>query len=188
MQEYQREHDEAAADISVYVSNPINAYLLTKRLTTDWRQVENLMAHDVGIDFLDNITNYRNVLKFPSDEDLNGAAVALMRLQDTYNLDTSSVARGELNGIQYSTEMSSDDCFELGRQSYVNHDYYHTVLWMKEAMSRMTEEPNNRTQSFTKADVLEYLAFSTYKQGGVRSPYICLWRNLGYPHSPVTMK
>lgn len=49
MQEYQREHDEAAADISVYVSNPINAYLLTKRLTTDWRQVENLMAHDVGI-------------------------------------------------------------------------------------------------------------------------------------------
>lgn len=64
-----------------------------------------------------------------------------------------------------STEMSSDDCFELGRQSYVNHDYYHTVLWMKEAMSRMREEPNNRTQSFTKADVLEYLAFSTYKQG-----------------------
>ncbi|KAL9891733.1 prolyl 4-hydroxylase subunit alpha-1-like isoform 2-T2 [Glossina fuscipes fuscipes] len=169
MQEYQREHEEAATDISVYVSNPINAYLLTKRLTTDWRQVENLMAHDVGIDFLDNITNYRNVLKFPSDEDLNGAAVALMRLQDTYNLDTSSVARGELNGIQYSTEMSSDDCFELGRQSYVNHDYYHTVLWMKEAMSRMREEPNNRTQSFTKADVLEYLAFSTYKQGNVET-------------------
>lgn len=52
-------------------------------------------------EFLTNITNYRHILKFPSDEDLNGAAVALMRLQDTYNLDTSSVARGELNGIQY---------------------------------------------------------------------------------------
>lgn len=105
-----------------YVSNPINAYLLTKRLTTDWRQVENLMSHDVGVgrlnclnfqifvrwltfehilEFLTNITNYRHVLKFPSDEDLNGAAVALMRLQDTYKLDTSSVARGMLNGIQY---------------------------------------------------------------------------------------
>lgn len=111
------------------MSNPINAYLLTKRLTTDWRQVENLMEHDVGtgksraqtavptitnpccclrlvclhfpIDFLQNITQYRNVLKFPSDEDLNGAAVALLRLQDTYQLDTSSVARGKLNGIQY---------------------------------------------------------------------------------------
>ncbi|CAD6992267.1 unnamed protein product [Ceratitis capitata] len=33
----------------------------------------------------------------------------LNAIQDTYKLDTSSVARGMLNGIQYSTEMSSDD-------------------------------------------------------------------------------
>ncbi|XP_017076371.2 prolyl 4-hydroxylase subunit alpha-1 [Drosophila eugracilis] len=169
MDEYQREHADASSDITGYVSNPINAYLLTKRLTTDWRQVENLMEHDVGTDFVQNITQYRSVLKFPSDEDLNGAAVALLRLQDTYQLDTSSVARGKLNGIQYSTEMSSDDCFELGRQSYVNHDYYHTVLWMNEAMARMLEEPSNHTQSFTKADILEYLAFSTYKEGNIES-------------------
>ncbi|XP_060646476.1 prolyl 4-hydroxylase subunit alpha-1 [Drosophila nasuta] len=169
MDEYQREHADASSDITAYVSNPINAYLLTKRLTTDWRQVENLMEHDVGTDFVQNLTQYRNVLKFPSDEDLNGAAVALLRLQDTYQLDTSSVARGKLNGIQYSTAMSSDDCFELGRQSYVNRDYYHTVLWMNEAMARMLEEPHNQTQSFTRADLLEYLAFSTYKQGNVES-------------------
>lgn len=61
--------------------------------------------------------------------------------------------------------MSSDDCFELGRQSYVNHDYYHTVLWMNEAMTRMSYEPRNRSLPFSKADILEYLAFSTYKQG-----------------------
>ncbi|XP_067619710.1 prolyl 4-hydroxylase subunit alpha-1 isoform X2 [Eurosta solidaginis] len=158
--------------MSAYVSNPINAYLLTKRLTTDWRQVENLMAHDVGVDFLQNITDYRNVLKFPSDEDLNGAAVALMRLQDTYKLDTSSVARGMLNGIQYSTEMSSDDCFEMGRQSYVNYDYYHTILWMSEAMKRLDEEPQNQTQTFTRTDILEYLAFSTYKEGNVEKALV----------------
>lgn len=52
-------------------------------------------------EYLGNITVYKQFLKFPSDEDLNGAAVALMRLQDTYNLDTSSIARGELNGVQY---------------------------------------------------------------------------------------
>lgn len=53
------------------------------------------------IAFLENVTDNRNLLKFPSDEDLNGAAVALMRLQDTYQLETASIARGELNGIQY---------------------------------------------------------------------------------------
>lgn len=46
--EYQREHDEASRDISRYISNPINAYLLTKRLTSDWRIVEQVMSHDVS--------------------------------------------------------------------------------------------------------------------------------------------
>lgn len=53
------------------------------------------------IEFLENVTMHRNVMKFPSDEDLNGAVAALIRLQDTYNLDTASIARGELNGVKY---------------------------------------------------------------------------------------
>lgn len=48
MGEYRREHDEASEDATSYLSNPINAYLLTKRLTTDWKEVESLMAYDVG--------------------------------------------------------------------------------------------------------------------------------------------
>uniref|UniRef100_A0A182PPX1 procollagen-proline 4-dioxygenase n=1 Tax=Anopheles epiroticus TaxID=199890 RepID=A0A182PPX1_9DIPT len=166
VQEYRREHSEAARDVSAYLSNPVNAFLLTKRLTTDWRYVENLMTYEVGKEFLENVTSYRSVLKFPSDEDLNGAAVALMRLQDTYNLDTAALARGMLNGVQYSTELSAGDCFELGRQSYLNGDYYHTVLWMREAMDRLTSEVN---RTATKEDVLEYLAFSTFKQGNIQT-------------------
>lgn len=46
--EYEKEHNEAASDISGYVSNPINAYLLTKRLTSDWRVIEQVMVHDAG--------------------------------------------------------------------------------------------------------------------------------------------
>lgn len=56
-------------------------------------------------EFLENVTMHRNVMKFPSDEDLNGAAAALIRLQDTYNLDTASIARGELNGVKYRLAM-----------------------------------------------------------------------------------
>lgn len=55
---------------------------------------------------MSNLSQYRELLKFPTDEDLTGAATALIRLQDTYKLDTASVARGELNGIQYSTQLS----------------------------------------------------------------------------------
>ncbi|XP_034938307.1 prolyl 4-hydroxylase subunit alpha-1 [Chelonus insularis] len=165
VEDYSREHEEASRNIQQYLSNPINAYLLVKRLTTDWKRVEELITEDVGKAFVANITNSRSDLKFPTDEDLNGAAVALIRLQDTYKLDTSHVARGVLNGVQYSTGLSAGDCFELGRQSYNNGDYYHTVLWMQEAMNRLQEEQNRTTTN--KPDILEYLAFSTYMQGNV---------------------
>lgn len=57
------------------------------------------------------------------------------------------------------------DCFELGRQSYNSGDHYHTTLWMTEALSRQEAE-NNKTVEH--ADILEYLAFSTYMQGNIR--------------------
>lgn len=71
-----------------------------------------------------------------------------------------------------SSELTTGDCFELGRQSYNNEDYYHTVEWMTEALNRLTVGEgfsNNHNQSepeeLTKADILEYLAFSTFKEG-----------------------
>lgn len=79
-----------------------------------------------------------------------------------FRLDTSSLARGELNGVKYSAELTAADCFELGRQSYNNGDYYHTQLWMKEAEERLKREAN---ETVDLSDVLEYLAFSTYKEG-----------------------
>lgn len=164
IQEYQREHEEAAKDVSSYLLNPINAYLLTKRLTSDWKDIEHIMTMDVGSQFIQNVTDYRDLLNFPSEEDLTGATDALIRLQDTYNLDTASLARGELNGVQYSTSMKSEDCFEIGRQMYNNRDYRHTIMWMTEAINRLNNESR-----LPRSEVLEYLAFSTFKEGNVES-------------------
>lgn len=164
VKEYQREHDEAGKDVSGYLLNPINAYLLTKRLTSDWRDLEQIMTMDVGSQFIQNVTNYREILKFPTEEDLTGAANALIRLQDTYDLATESLARGELNGVQYSTAMSSEDCFEIGRQMYNNRDYRHTILWMTEAINRL-----NNDSRLPRSELLEYLAFSTFKEGDVKA-------------------
>lgn len=43
---------------------------------------------------------------FPDDEDLTGAANALLRLQDTYALPTEKIARGDLQGVQSSPELT----------------------------------------------------------------------------------
>ena len=45
-------------------------------------------------------------LVFPTDEDLNGAATALVRLQDTYNLDIQEISEGKILGKKYSTSFT----------------------------------------------------------------------------------
>lgn len=163
--DYEKEHSIAARDVTNYLSNPINDYLLVKRLTSDWHKTEKLMQDPYYETAMKNLTQYRELLKFPTDEDLTGAATALIRLQDTYKLDTASVARGELNGIQYSTQLSAGDCFELGRQSYNGYDFYHTELWMNEALKRHEQERSNVT---VRWEILEYLAYSTFMQGNLK--------------------
>lgn len=85
-----------------------------------------------------------------------------LSLSQSFFLSFSPFLFISLNGC--STQMSSHDCFEMGRQSYLNKDYYHTSLWMNEAMARLNNN-TNETTSIPKADILEYLAFSVFKQG-----------------------
>ncbi|KAI5748962.1 hypothetical protein M8J76_003658 [Diaphorina citri] len=164
---FKMEHAEAAKDVPEYLANPINAFLVVKRLTLDWKQAEHYMKDHVYQEAMDNMTRYKQDLKFPTDEDLSGAATALLRLQDTYKLETASVARGELNGVQYTTQLTASDCFELGRQSYNTQDFYHTALWMGEALKRHDMERNGT--STPKWEILEYLAYSKFMQGQVKS-------------------
>lgn len=138
VEDYAREHEEASRNIQQYLSNPINAYLLVKRLTTDWKRVEELITEDVGKSFVANITNSRSDLKFPTDEDLNGAAVALMRLQDTYKLETAQVAKGVLNGVQYSTGLTGTYNI-LSFFSFLSSSLYDLILFeVTKTLTRQT--------------------------------------------------
>lgn len=47
MAHYTSEHEKAHKDPTDYLSNPINAYLLVKRLTADWKATEDLIKNDL---------------------------------------------------------------------------------------------------------------------------------------------
>lgn len=49
METYQQQNEIASKDVKQYVANPINAYLLVKRLSSDWKQIETLSNTNVGI-------------------------------------------------------------------------------------------------------------------------------------------
>lgn len=164
---YQTMRDNAEEAGDKFVGNPLNSFLLIKKLTSDWKQVQGLIQNSVGKDLFGNLTEQRDHfgLRWPSDEDLNGAATGLMRLQDTYRLDTESLAKGILNGKHYGPELTAHDCFELGRQSYNNGDYFHTNIWMEQAMRLYHDEME---KTIGRSDILEYLAFSAYMSGNIR--------------------
>jgi prolyl 4-hydroxylase len=42
----------------------------------------------------------------PGEEDLNGAVSALLRLQETYDLDTEAMAHGVIQGVDFAIELS----------------------------------------------------------------------------------
>lgn len=46
--EYEKEHKEALSQGPVYFENPVNKFMLTKRLNNDWPKIENVMLHEEG--------------------------------------------------------------------------------------------------------------------------------------------
>uniref|UniRef100_A0A4W3JH91 procollagen-proline 4-dioxygenase n=1 Tax=Callorhinchus milii TaxID=7868 RepID=A0A4W3JH91_CALMI len=150
----------STSDPEGYLGHPVNAYKLMKRLNMEWQQLESLVLQDTSDGFIANLSLQRQ--RFPTDEDESGAALALMRLQDTYKLDSDSISRGNLPGVKYRTSLTVDDCFELGKTAYGESDYYHTALWMQQAIKQLDQ---GEESTVFKGEILDYLSYSVYKMG-----------------------
>lgn len=105
--------------------------------------------------------------KVPGNEDLDLAALGILRLQSIYKLKTGHLSTGILHREQtYKiTSMTASDCYEIGRMAYLNSNYYHTVSWMWRALELFYEEQKIIEQSIKKEDILQYLAFAMWKEG-----------------------
>ncbi|KAL4003076.1 Prolyl 4-Hydroxylase alpha-subunit N-terminal region family protein [Acanthocheilonema viteae] len=150
------------------ISNPVSAYLLIKRLIEEWNNIKRLAGSDIGEELLKEISQLRamNYVKNPTTEDLNGAAIALLRLQDTYRLNVKEVADGKILNSSVVQPFTAKDCFDIGRAAYNANDYYHTIIWMEEAQERLRDEMPHVTVQLK--EILEYLAFALFKQGNLK--------------------
>nr|XP_008104883.1 PREDICTED: prolyl 4-hydroxylase subunit alpha-1 isoform X2 [Anolis carolinensis] len=166
--------DTATKDPEGFLGHPVNAFKLMKRLNTEWSELENLVLKDMSDGFISNMTIQRQY--FPNDEDQTGAAKALLRLQDTYNLDTDTLSRGNLPGVKHKTFLTAEDCFELGKIAYTEADYYHTELWMEQALKQLDD--GEVSSSIDKVSVLDYLSYAVYQQGDLDKAMILTKRLL----------
>ncbi|XP_041919759.1 prolyl 4-hydroxylase subunit alpha-3 [Alosa sapidissima] len=161
-------------------ANPLVAFTLIKRLHSEWPNVvyseeaqENTQALRSG---------YRNVEgSLPKQEDIQGAAQGLMRLQDVYALHVEGLVRGHFQRLtnqgntvdiyrpRVSIPLSGDDCFLVGKVAYDVEDYYHSVQWLEESVRlfRGSELAWRPEDEGSLEDALDHLAFSHFKTGNI---------------------
>ncbi|XP_028275241.1 prolyl 4-hydroxylase subunit alpha-3 [Parambassis ranga] len=161
------------------LANPLVAFTLIKRLHSEWL---NLIYSNEA---LENTQALRSSYEeeegdLPKLEDLQGAAQGLMRLQDVYALQVSSLVRGRFQRLTngepkdvfmpaVSVSLSGDDCFLVGKVAYEQEDYYHSVQWLEESVRLFRGaggewSPENEG---SLEDALDHLAFSHFKTGNV---------------------
>ncbi|KAI4814264.1 hypothetical protein KUCAC02_003466 [Chaenocephalus aceratus] len=180
----------STSDPEGYLAHPVNAYKLMKRLNTEWSELETLVLQNpsegeggkgrerrkagrsgAGQEwcdffllgspwFISNMSIHRQF--FPDEEDEKGAAKALMRLQDTYQLDSEAFSKGKLPGIHSNVMLTVEDCFDMGKTAYNDADYYHSVLWMQQSLKQL--DAGEETE-VAKGDILDYLSYSVYQMG-----------------------
>uniref|UniRef100_A0A0P5MAM3 procollagen-proline 4-dioxygenase n=1 Tax=Daphnia magna TaxID=35525 RepID=A0A0P5MAM3_9CRUS len=113
--------------------NPIHAYRLMKRLYFDWQLIEKEIKTDNWQSTLIKLEEVRNNEKFPKEEDFLGATSALVRLQDTYELNITELVRGNLRGRQTHAELTALDCLFMGKHAFDEGAYARAVEWLEES-------------------------------------------------------
>ncbi|NXD57925.1 P4HA3 hydroxylase, partial [Corvus moneduloides] len=163
-------------DPKASVENPLLAFSLIKRLHSDWPNViysdevtRNTQALHAGLEEVEQ--------ELPGTEDLDGAARALMRLQDVYALSVRGLAKGVFQRAGHPplyspgrrVSLSADDCFHVGKVAYDTGDYYHSIAWLEEAVSlfRLSYGSWNLEDRSSLEDALDHLAFSYFMAGNI---------------------
>jgi len=91
--EYERMIQEASKDLGLYLSHPVNEFLLIKRMFE-------------SSEFYNNNSSIGS--KLPSKDDVSRASLSLLRLQKTYKLDTLHLGNRLLSGPNIQPRHSSN--------------------------------------------------------------------------------
>ncbi|KAB0382231.1 hypothetical protein FD755_004148 [Muntiacus reevesi] len=86
----------------------------------------------------------------------------MKRLNTEWSELESLVLKDMSDGVKHKSFLTVEDCFELGKVAYTEADYYHTELWMEQALRQLDE---GEVSTIDKVSVLDYLSYAVYQQG-----------------------
>ncbi|KAK4307443.1 hypothetical protein Pmani_020792, partial [Petrolisthes manimaculis] len=116
-------------------------------LTVDWRHLQDFAKNDPWIDVVEAMRGSGGGVggmgvRLPREEDLQGAAQALVRLHDVYDLNMTQLVRGNVWGVQSAAELTAQDCLYMGKHSFNLGLYPRAIQWFEEAYTLAGLEGN----------------------------------------------
>ncbi|KAH8392598.1 hypothetical protein KR215_005454, partial [Drosophila sulfurigaster] len=112
-----------------YVSNPLNAYGLLRRLHQDWPKWLSYLDTQELIEQMQ-----QQLKKAPSEKDLHLATEGLLRIESFYDLEASHMAKGLILDKQYNSYLNPADCMALGNHLLNLTEYSKSTHWFRTAL------------------------------------------------------
>lgn len=156
---WQNEHSIVEQDVTQYITNPLNAFLLIKRATSDVKLIEEKFP-EKSKEFLEFIKKFQ-----PEDADLSGAVDGLLRLQTVYKLKTEDFANGIIDGEKTRSELTPHDLFIIGEEAFKldNHDFF--VKDYFNLALKLVNDGKDVENEVVESEALFYLAMTYNKTG-----------------------
>jgi len=125
------------------IGNPIYNYQLLKRITVYWNNVEQAIEK---VDRKGTLTRMKKLRsrhgKLPTEEDLKGAAKAINKLQDVYNLDPTKLVTGNIGELSTGATLGVKDTYYLARMAAVNNRPEVATGLVEQAIVQATKDQN----------------------------------------------
>jgi prolyl 4-hydroxylase len=133
---WQNEHRLAQADVTKYITNPLNAFILIKRTSAELELLRDFIPADLKSEF-EELWEYK--------DDIIGAIEGLFRLQVTYRISSRDFADGIIMGKQVREPLSAHDLFVIGYQAlhlkvewvYPRNEDYFAIEYLQMSLDKV---------------------------------------------------
>lgn len=149
-----KEHEKMTANPVEYVSNPLNALLLIKRLSVDIRERQQDVS-ELGKNYAEQLKS----IELPH-EDFEGAVDGLLRLQLFYELRSQDLALGIIEDKKYREELSAGELLTIGNEMARTSNFIMSLSYLDLALNK-----NRETREMSDIKILESM-FNVYNVSG----------------------
>ncbi|CAL4179163.1 unnamed protein product, partial [Meganyctiphanes norvegica] len=101
-----------------YIHNPLNSYHFLRRLTQEFKSLQNNLHEDHTKAIRANLTSLRESVEVPVEADVNGAAFAIVRLQQFYPGEGKDMVQSDRQGRSINLKNSAASCLGLRRSAF----------------------------------------------------------------------